>query len=155
MGERRTITTFICGILAVLGGSALAAPSVTAVLSNSDVAVGEMVQLEIRLTDAGSAVVPADIHVDGLEIHQTGTSRQFEMRNFTTTSNVTYNYTILPQRAGTFKIPPQTVHVGGTSMQTPELTLRVSGSGQTSPNTAASAAPSTGARLAFSELIIP
>ena len=91
-----------------------AAASVTAVLSNSDVVVGEMVQLEIRLTDAGSAVVPSEIKVDGLEIHQTGTSRQFEMRNFTTTSSITYNYTVLPLKAGTFKIPSQTVRVSPT-----------------------------------------
>src|SRR5437868_15057190 len=98
-------------LLAGLSPAGLAAPSVTAVLSNSDVVVGEMVQLEIRLTNAGSAVVPSEVHVDGLEIHQTGTSRQFEMRNFTTTASTTYNYTVLPLKPGTFKIPPQTVRI--------------------------------------------
>jgi BatD DUF11 like domain len=150
--------------LALVGAALMAFPaqtfaaaSVTAVLSNSDVMVGEMVQLEIRLTDAGSAVVPAEIRIDGLEIHQTGTSRQFEMRNFTTTSSITYNYTVLPLKAGNFKIPPQTVRVGGTSLTTPELTLRVSGAptGQTAPNTAAGNANPNGAKLAFAELVIP
>ena len=146
----------VCGTLFVVTGSCFAAASVTAVLSNSDVVVGEMVQLEIRLTDGGSAVVPNDIQVDGLEIHQTGTSRQFEMRNFTTTSSITYNYTVLPLKPGTFKIPSQAVRVGGNSLQTPELTLRVSGSaGQANaPNTAGTAAPNAG-RLAFTELIVP
>src|SRR5437016_1558520 len=97
--------SLVCGILFAVTTGCFAAASVTAVLSNSAVVVGEMVQLEIRLTDAGSAVVPNEIRVDGLEIHQTGTSRQFEMRNFTTTSSVTYNYTVLPLKAGTFKIP--------------------------------------------------
>src|SRR5437868_13563182 len=115
-------------LLAGLSPAGLAAPSVTAVLSNSDAVVGEMVQLEIRLTDAGSAAVPSEIHVDGLEIHQTGTSRLVEMRNFTATSSITYNYTVLPLKAGTFKVPAQTVRVGGSSLQTPELTLRVTGS---------------------------
>ena len=59
-------------------------PSITAVLSNSEAAVGQMVQLEIRIKGAGEATIP-DISVDGLEIHPTGTSRQFEMHNFTTT----------------------------------------------------------------------
>ena len=59
-----------------------------------------MVQLEIRVTGAGEASTPAEISVDGLEIHPTGTSRQFEMHNFTTSSSVTYNYTILPLKAG-------------------------------------------------------
>jgi hypothetical protein len=150
----RQAFVLFAGMLLLLSGNVRAAPRVTAVLSNSDVVVGEMVQLEIRLTDGGSAVVPGEIHVDGLEIHQTGTSRQFEMRNFTTTSSITYNYTVLPLKPGTFKIPAQTVRVGGSSLQTPELSLRVSGQAQGAPTTAGSAAPNSG-RLAFAELIVP
>ena len=137
MARPNLTLSLVCAICAALTQVSVAAPSVTAVLSNSDVQVGEMVQLEIRLSDAGSAVVPNGIHVDGLEIHQTGTSRQFELRNFTTTSSITYNYTVLPLKAGTFKIPSQTVQVGGNSFKTPELTLRVSavpGQPQNQPN---------------------
>src|SRR6266568_981759 len=100
-------------------------PSVTAVLSNSEVVVGETVQLEIRVTGAGDARLPENISVDGLEIHPTGTSRQYEMHNFSTSSSVTYNYTILPLKAGTFKIPPQNIRVGANSLRTPELMLNV------------------------------
>src|SRR5579864_5784173 len=108
------------------GASAFAAsPSVTAVLSNSEPQVGETVQLEIKVSGAQSANVPQEISIDGLEIHPTGTSRQFEMRNFDVTSSVIYNYTIVPLRAGKFKIAPQTVRVGNTSLRTPELTLNV------------------------------
>lgn len=153
---RIIIPSLFCIILLLFGSAAMAAPSVTAVLSNSEVIVGEMVQLEIRLTEAGNAVVPRDIQVDGLEIHQTGRSQQFEMRNFTTTSSVTYNYTVLPLKPGTFKIPAQTIQVAGTNLRTPELTLRVNGStgSQNPPNTAGSSAANAG-KLAFAELIIP
>lgn len=154
----RQLLVLVCGAVLALPVTVCAAASVTAVLSNSEVVVGEMVQLEIRLTDAGSATVPAEIHVDGLEIHQTGTSRQFEMRNLTTSSSITYNYTVLPLKPGTFKIPSQTVRVGGNSLPTPELTLRVSGTGtgQNAPNPAgdSNANPNT-ARLAFAELVVP
>jgi len=95
-------------------------PSVTAVLSNSDTAVGETVELQIKVTGPGDARPPEEISIDGLEIHSTGTSRQFEMRNFATSSSVTYNYTILPLRAGRFIIPPQTVFAGGKTIRTPE-----------------------------------
>jgi oxygen tolerance protein BatD len=135
-----------------------AAPSVTAVLSNSEAVVGEMVQLEIRLTEARGASVPKEIGVDGLEIHQTGTSQQFEMRNFTSTSSITYNYTVLPLKPGTFKIPPQTVQVGGTSLRTPELILRVNGlaGGQNSAGAGGGGAATANAgRLAFAELVVP
>src|SRR6266480_4323230 len=105
-----------------------ASPSVTAVLSDSQPAVGQMVQLEIKINGANSANVPETISIDGLEIHQTGTSRQFEMHNFDVSSSVTYNYTVLPLKAGHFKIPAQTVRVGNDSLRTPELVLNVQGS---------------------------
>src|ERR1043166_9028873 len=101
------------------------APGVTAVLSNSEVTVGETVDLQIKVTGPGDARPPEEISIDGLEIHSTGTSRQFEIHNFSTSSSVTYNYTILPLRAGRFTIPPQTVLAGGKVLRTPELALNV------------------------------
>src|SRR5438552_7382247 len=98
-------------------------PSVTAVLSNSEVAVGEMVELQIKVSGPGDARPPEEISVDGLEIHATGTSRQFEIHNFATSSSVTYNYTILPLRAGRFTIPPQIIRAVRQVLKTPELML--------------------------------
>src|SRR5437867_6468299 len=119
---------FLIGtVAAILAASSTFAdsPSVTAVLSNSEVAVGETVELQIKVTGPGDARAPEEISIDGLEIHATGTSRQFEIHNFSTSSNVTYNYTILPLKAGQFAIPPQTIRVGSQSLRTPELTLNV------------------------------
>ena len=87
-----------------------------------------MVELQIKVSGSRDARPPEEIPVNGLEIHATGTSHQFEMRNFTTTSSITYNYTILPLKAGTFKIPPQTVRAGGTTLRTEELVLHVAAS---------------------------
>src|SRR3984893_18262562 len=142
----------------ILAKSAFAAtPSVTAVLSDSQPAVGQMVQLEIKVNGANSANVPETISIDGLEIHQTGQSRQFEMHNFDVTISVTYNYTILPLKAGQFRIPSQTVRVGSASLRTPELALNVtqgsggsagpSGSGQRGQ----SQVPN---KVAFAELVV-
>src|SRR5437773_8375026 len=100
-------------------------PSVTAVLSNSEATVGETVELQIKVTGPGDARPPEEISIDGLEIHSTGTSRQFEIHNFSTSSSVTYNYTILPLRAGRFTIPPQIIRAGGQVLKTPELALNV------------------------------
>jgi BatD DUF11 like domain len=146
----------ICALIAFCEADHVFAdsPSVTAVLSNSDVAVGEAVQLQIRVSGAGEAKPPENIAVDGLEVQSTGTSRQFEMRNFNVTSSVTYNYTILPLKSGTFKIPPQTVRIGSSSLRTPELTLNVAGS----PNSSARSAPSSRTvadKIAFAELVVP
>src|SRR5205823_6335567 len=105
---------------------------------------------------ANNANVPETISVDGLEIHQTGTSRQFEMHNFDVTNSVTYSYTILPQKAGRFKIPPQTVRVGNDSLKTPELTLNVTQgqSSSSSTGSAQSGQAAVGSKLGFAELVI-
>ena len=131
-------------------------PNVTAVLSNSEATVGQMVQLEIKVRGANSANVP-DISLDGLEIHQTGTSHQIEWRNMSSTSTAVYIYTILPLKPGTFKIPPQEVRVGNSSLQTPELTLHVVGSPgrQAAPNRGSSGSNVNAGKLAFAELIVP
>src|SRR5438128_3646330 len=127
---RLSAIVLLAALIAFAGSDAAFAdsPSVTAVLSNSEAAIGETVQLQIKLSSARDARPLENISVDGLEIHATGTSRQFEMRNFTTTSSVTYNYTILPLKAGRFTIPPQPIRVGSQSLRTPELTLNVADS---------------------------
>lgn len=153
---------FLIGILAaiVAAGSTFAdSPSVTAVLSNSEIVVGETVELQIKVTGPGDAQPPEEISVDGLEIHATGQSRQFEIHNFATSSSVTYNYTILPLRAGRFTIPSQTVRAGGKLLRTPQLILNVADA----PGRSSSARPSRGTQsqsvsagdLLFAELIVP
>src|SRR2546427_2785603 len=152
-------------LLAVVVAVALAqfaradSPSVTAVLSNSETVVGETVELQIKVTGPGDAQPPEEISIDGLEIHATGQSRQFEIHNFSTSSSVTYNYTILPLRAGRFPIPPQAVRAGGSLLRTPELTLNVADA----PGRSSAARPSRGTQsqsvrasdLVFAELVVP
>src|SRR5438270_2194355 len=132
-------------------------PSVTAVLSNSEVAVGETVELQIKVSGPGDARPPEEISVDGLEIHATGTSRQFEIHNFATNSSVTYNYTVLPLRAGRFTIPPQTIRAGGKLLRTQELVLNVADSSGRSSGARPGRAtqPVTPSELVFAELIVP
>jgi BatD DUF11 like domain len=130
-----------------------ASPAVTAVLNNSEATVGQAVQLQIRITGARNVEVPESIAVDGLEIHRTGTEQHFEMDNFNVSSSVNYNYTILPLKAGTFKIPPQTVRIGGSSFSTPALTLHVASSPSRSATVGPGGQPATG-RLAFAELVM-
>src|SRR5881409_19361 len=153
---------FLIGtVAAILAASSTFAdaPSVTAVLSNSQATVGETVELQIKVTGPGDARPPEEISVDGLEIHATGQSRQFEIHNFATSSSVTYNYTILPLRAGRFTIPPQTVRAGGKLLRTPELILNVADA----PGSSAGARQSRGRQsqsvsagdLLFAELIVP
>src|SRR5436190_7864814 len=150
-------------LLGVLGFIAMAqfahadSPSVTAVLNSSEATTGETVHLEIRITGARGAEAPETIVVDGLEIRRTGTSQRIEMNNLNLISSVIYDYTVMPLRAGTFTIPPQTIRVGNNSLRTPALTLNVAdSSGRSSgtrPDRGTQAADAQ--QLAFAELVVP
>ena len=147
----------LIALIAGLGANTAftASPSVTAVLGNSEAVVGQTVQMEIKVTGANNADLPAEISVDGLEIHETGTSRQFEMHNLTTNSSTVYIYTILPLKPGTFTIPPQMIRVGSSSLRTPALKLNVSDSPNRSTRSNQTAQPANPNQLVFAELIVP
>src|SRR5438552_7369645 len=136
-------------------------PKITAVLTSSEVMVGETVQLEIQIDNArASAITPRDIAVPGLQIHYTGESTQMTMRNLSISSSITYNYTILPEKSGTYKIPPQSIRVGKNNLQTPELTLRVADSPSATARAGSTRAPSSNTqagedKIAFAELLVP
>jgi hypothetical protein len=149
----------LCAVLAALADVPClraATPAVTAALSSDQAAVGQTVQLQIRVTGARGAEVPNDIAVDGLEIHQTGTEQHFEMNNLTVSQSIVYSYTVLPLKAGAFKISPQTIRIAGNSLRTPELVLRVAGSGsrQAAPNSGGSQ-PIDTSKFVNAELIVP
>src|SRR5213595_2821312 len=150
----------LLALYAIIGIAQVAradSPSVTAVLSNPEATVGETVELQIKVTGPGDARPPEEISIDGLEIHATGTSRQFEIHNFATNSSVTYNYTLLPLRAGRFTIPPQTIRAGGKLLRTQQLVLNVADSPGRSSGARPGRAtqPVNTSELVFAELIVP
>src|SRR5256885_10430249 len=162
MEEMSMRCRILLAAFALIAGAEFAradSPNVTAVLSNSQTVVGETVDLRIKVVGPGDAQPPEEIAIDGLEIHATGQSRQFEIHNFATSSSVTYSYTILPLRAGRFTIPSQTVRAGANLLKTPELTLNVADS----PSRPSGVRPSRGTQtqsdraidLVFAELIVP
>lgn len=132
-----------------------ASASVTAVLSSSETAVGQPVQLQIKVTGSTSAKPPGEIPVDGLDIRFSGQSQLLEGHNFQFSYSYIYNYTVMPLKAGTFKIPPQPVQAGGDSFRTPELSLHVADSAAAqSPRSNRSAAAIDPGKIAFIELIL-
>lgn len=134
-------------------------PSATAVLSSSETAIGQPVQLEIQVTGAANPKQPGEIVVDGLDIRSAGVSRQYQMQNFNVSYSFTYNYTVMPLRAGTFRIPPQVVDAGGKALRTPELTLNVVNTARSSARGgrggAGAGADVDPAKLGFLELVLP
>ncbi|MEY2518400.1 MAG: hypothetical protein QOF24_159 [Verrucomicrobiota bacterium] len=149
----RSIVALAC-LLSMAIDSFAAAASVTAVLDNSDTIVGQPVQLQIKVSGSSSAKPPGEMAVDGLDIRFTGQSQLLEGRNFQFTYSYIYNYTIMPLKAGTFKIPPQTVQAGGSSFRTPELTLHVADSAAQSPRSNRAGESIDPSKIAFVELIL-
>jgi hypothetical protein len=132
-----------------------AAPTVTAVLSNSETAMGQPVQLQIKVTGSASAKPPAAISVDGLDIRYSGQSQLLEGHNFQFSYSSVFSYTIMPLKAGTFKIPPQTVEAGGSSLRTPELTLNVAGDSSAPPSRSGQKSETVDtSKIAFVELVL-
>ena len=142
------------------------APSVTAVLTESEVGVGEVVHLQIRVTDGAGAKPPRVIQADGLQINYTGESQESQIRlgagGMKSTTSMTYDYTILALKAGTFKFPPQIIRIGSNSRQTPELTLHVvdaaggrNPSARTNPSNRSAPTSVDTTKLVFAELIVP
>ncbi len=151
---------FLVALLALAGAPLLRAetPTVTAVLTSSETEVDRPVQLQIKVTGDSSATPPNDITVDGLEIRYTGQSQLVEGRNFHFSYSFIYNYTILPLKAGTFTIPPQTVRTTDGEMRTPSLTLNVAPNDDGSTTTRRGGSSNSAIderKLAFAELIVP
>jgi hypothetical protein len=130
------------------------AANVTGVLSNSSTAVGEPVQLQIKVTGSTSVRPPREIAVPGLDIRFTGQSQLLEGRNFQFSYSYVYNYTIMPLKGGTFKIPPQIIDAGGATLRTPELTLQVADPGTAQSPKSKQSSSIDPSKIAFAELTL-
>ncbi|HEV2096113.1 MAG TPA: BatD family protein [Chthoniobacterales bacterium] len=131
-----------------------AGPAVTAVLDNSETAVGQPVHLEIKVTGVTGATPPGEITVDGLDIRYSGQSQLVEGRNFQFSYSFVYTYTVMPLRAGTFQIPPQSVRSGASTAQTPALTLNVADSSVRPSRSNRRSEPADPSKIGFIELIL-
>lgn len=122
--------------------------SVTARLSADSVNVGERVVLELTVTGSGRAGEPPTVAIDGVDVRYAGSQKRFESRNFSVTHSVTYQYVLVPIKAGAFTVPAITVYVDGKSYATRPLTLVAGAGGESEPGAAAG-------KLAFAEWVLP
>jgi hypothetical protein len=127
-------------------------PKITAALSSSETTLGQPVQLQIKISGSTGGRPPSSIDVDGLDIRYSGQSQMIEGRNFSFSYSFVYSYTVMPERTGTFKIPPQRIVTGSDTLTTRALTLRVTGS-QNSAGSASGGAVATN-RIGFVELLV-
>ena len=114
--------------------------SVKAELSRSEVTVGEMAELQIKVTGAEVADVPHEVAVDGLQIRLTGQSTQVQMVNFKVSSSVVYSYIVMPLRIGKFTIPSIPVRSNAGLLTTTPLSFAVVDGGSGASGTSGSMA---------------
>lgn len=133
----------------MLGASAFAA-SFTATLDRAEIMLGEEAALSLSFEDASPGGAPAIPDVPGLRIEYIGPSSSFSFINGRTTSRVSFNYRVTPQRAGEFTIPAITVSAGGQTLRSAPLRLRV-----TPPSAPPPEAVRAGAQPAFMRLVLP
>lgn len=110
--------------------------TVSAELSRPDVSLGDMAELQVRVSGTQGANVPRELAVEGLQIRLTGQSTQVQMVNFKVSSSVLYSYVVMPLRAGDFTIPSIPVNAEGKQFRTAPLSLTVRAGGGAAPGVA-------------------
>jgi BatD DUF11 like domain len=119
---KNAFITAVC--LAALVAPAVGAQSqVTAKLEPQSIALGESAQLTLTSNGATQSSVP---NVEGLEIEPIGQQTSIQMINGNVTTNVEQLFSVMPNRAGDFTIPP----IGGSG-QPIKLHVENGSSGQT------------------------
>ena len=130
-------------------GATLAA-TLTATLERDTITLGESVQWGLTFKGVQPKDPPAPPAAANLQFTYRGQSRQFELINGQSTSSVTYNFVITPQQAGDYLIPAISFDVGGQSLNTRPVRLRV-----LPPDAPSSEAVASGDRPAFLKLVLP
>jgi hypothetical protein len=106
------------------------APVVNARLSTGVARLGSDVALVVDVEGKDSAAIGALPTVDGLKFGAAGSPsvqvyESIQGRSRVRTVKQSFVISVVPQRTGTFTIPPITVTAGGRSLATPELSLKV------------------------------
>lgn len=143
---RIAILSFAACLLMTCGRAA----SFTASLDRDTITLGEQATLSLKFDGVQPQNAPDLPDVSGLRFQYVGPSSSFSFINGRTSSSITYNYIVSPQREGRFVIPRVQVDVGGEQFSAPPLTLIVSKA--SAPSTAA---VNSGNEVAFLKLSFP
>jgi hypothetical protein len=143
--RRIILSLAVCGLI-TCGRAA----DFTASLDRDVITLGEHATLSLKFDGVQPQNAPALPAVSGLQFQYVGPSSSFSFINGQTSSTVTYNYVVAPQREGQFVIPAMRVEVNGQQFSSSPLTLAVSKASAPS-----AAAVSSGNEVAFLKLTFP
>ena len=139
----------LCWLLVAV--KAVAAPSFTATLDRNVVPVGETVTLSLVFEGATPTGAPPLPQIRNVGVAPgVNQSSAYSFVNGQQTSRQTYGYTLIAQTVGDVVIPPMQVSVGGRTLTSAALALKII------PTSAADAnAANSISNLAFLRLIVP
>jgi len=95
-------------------------------VQRNNVIIGEPVILTITAMGIQPPAPPVLPPMDAFEVNFQGQSVRVEIINFERTQSISYQYELIPKRAGMFQIPPVTVVEGGYTFRTNPISVRVS-----------------------------
>ena len=134
---------------ALLQGVALAA-AFTASLDREALTLGEQATLSLKFDDIHPQNPPNLPAIAGLQIQYVGPSSSFSFVNGQTSSTITYNYMVAPQRDGQFTIPGMQVKIGGQTFTSQPIKLTV-----TKPGAPSAEDVNSGNEVAFLKFVLP
>ena len=96
-----------------------------ATINRNKVGLGQSLQLDLTFDGAQNIPVPELSAVEGFQVRYLGPSTRMSIINGQTSSSVTYVYTLLPTKIGTFKIGPFSFEFNGNTYNSNTLNLEV------------------------------
>jgi hypothetical protein len=152
--NRKTISFLAAGVLLFAAlcfcATTAHAAAFTASLDRDTITLGDSATLSLTFDGGSPKKVPVPPDVPGLQISYVGPSSQFSFINGQVNSTVTHNFTVTPQKAGEFIIPPLTADVSGQELNSSTLKLTV-----LEPSAPVPAEINSGLQVAFMTLALP
>jgi hypothetical protein len=145
--SRQIRLAFVCLVVAAsLSGARAASFSTT--LDRDTTSVGESVMLSLVFEGAQPTRVFGMPQVQGLVLQGQGSSQNVQFINGQSSVKFIYQYAVTSQQAGEFTIPSIKAEVGGQTLSSQPLRLKVVSRGQTVPT------PDGAGQLAFLRLVV-
>jgi hypothetical protein len=125
-GLSTKLLVIIAAWLLVLSlGTITHALSAEIIVDSNTLAVGESLQLQVKISGSASASPPQFKAGDGLQIVYRGPSTSVQIINGRMSATTTFIYSILGAKAGTYHLGPITVNAGGKQLKTNSVRLTV------------------------------
>lgn len=134
----------------LLAGAVCPAATLTASLDRDTLNLGETASLSLTVDGGEPEADPTPGNIPNLQIAFVGPTRQFSFANGQTSSSVTYNFRVVPRQTGDYTIPAVSVRVGGQTLTSQPIQLKVLKPSAPPPDSV-----NSGNQLAFMRLLLP